>query len=226
MPLRQLILACMLSMTGHGPAIAATPAWTGAGNRFETLPEPIVVNGVSFEIRSAHGSEAGTLASRMAEEWGNSRDQKFAKPETLGGWNMVSRILGNHLEVLQWRGTGPETQLLWSRSDLNARIQAGPDFLLPLPHGCAMGTSVHGTAGSRRYVQRSARCNGSPRSVLSTIEAEARRRGFPLRLQEGVLMTGDRNKDVLVLAWPSNDATGIVGTSVVYLQTGREGGSQ
>lgn len=227
MPLRQLLLACTFSVVGLGPVIAASPGtWAGAGNRFESLPEPIVVNGVSFEIRTAHGSEAGALASRMAEEWSKSRGLKSAKPKNLGDWNMVSRIQGHHLEVLQWRGSGVETKLLWSRSDLNAKVQATPDFLLPLPRGCAMGTSVQGAAGSRGYAQRSGRCNGSPRAVLSSIDTEARRRGLPSRLEEGALMTGDRQNEVLVLAWPSKDANGTAGTSVVYLQTGREGSLQ
>jgi hypothetical protein len=225
--MRPAILACLLLMVGHGVSLAAPgEKWKGASDRLESLPEPVVVNGVALEVRSARGWEAAALASRLPEEWSRSPEHPAARPETLGNWTIVSRIQGHHLEVLQWRGSGVETRLLWSRSDLNARIQAAPELLLGFPSGCVVGTSVHGSAGSRAYVQTSGRCRGSARSVLSAFGTQARRRGLSFRLQEGTLTTGNRNTDVLVTAWPSKDRAGTARTSVVFLQTGREGGPQ
>ncbi len=57
----------------------------------------------------------------MGDQWSEESGVHGVRSASHGNWKILSRIHDAGLEVVQWRGTGKDAQLLWSRSDLLAR---------------------------------------------------------------------------------------------------------
>jgi hypothetical protein len=137
-----------------------------------------------------------------------------------GDWTILSRIHDAGLEVVQWHGAGKEAELLWSRSELRAKVQLPARGGLRFPATCVPGRTVSGMADAHTYLQRVAACVGSPRATLSAVRAIAGSQGFEVHSRDGQLLARDGTTETTVLAWSSAGA-GASATSLVYLQLNR-----
>jgi hypothetical protein len=186
----------------------------------DALREPILVNGVPLEVSRVTGRDVSLLAKRLNQKWSEESGSHGVRTEVHGAWTILSRIHDAGLEVVQWRGSGKDAELLWSRGDLKSRFQSPARVGLRFPAACVPGRTVSGKVDAHSYLQRVAACVGSPRATLSAVRAIAGSQGFEVRSRDGQLLARDRATETTVLAWPSAGA-GASATSLVYLQLNR-----
>jgi hypothetical protein len=213
-------LAVILFAASCLASAADAEAWRDLNVQVEPLAEPILVNGLPLKVTSVTGSDVEVLARRMGDKWISESDAHVVRFESHGSWKIVSRIHGADLEVVQWTGRGKNARLLWSRSELLARIQTPVHGGLRFPPGCVAGRTVSGRIDARSYWQQAASCKGSPRNALSAVRASAGTLGYEVLSRDGQLLARNGNTEITVLAWRSNDGPEPVTTSLVYLQLG------
>ena len=195
--------------------------WRGFDVRVETIAEPIHVNGVPVVIHRAVGSGVAAMAETIRKQWVQEAGATGVRADARSGWTVVSRLTEGNLEAIQWRGSGTETQLLWSSMELSPGMRSAPRTQLPLPRGCVSGRIVHGNVDMGVYLQRTARCAGSARATVSTISASAVSRGYAVRSLDGMLIAHRRGMEIVVVAEKGDDPQSSGGSSLVYLQVDR-----
>jgi hypothetical protein len=192
-------------------------AWRELRVHVDAIAEPILVNGLPLMVSRATGIDVGRLASRIDQKWREESGDHGVRFSTHDNWRILSRIQGDTLEVAQWRGTGSDAELLWSRTDLLTKTRLPAQGGIRLPTGCVPGRTVSGQIVGRRYSQQSARCMASPITTLADMRESALGQGYAVLLREGQLLARNKTSEITVLAWSSGDAVPNA-TSVAYLQ--------
>ena len=164
------------------------------------------------------GADAAVLAKRMGDRWIVEKGARGVRTTNSGPWNIISRFNGTGLEVVQWPDAGPESQLLLSRSELQARLPSTLRDGLRVPSGCVSGRSVSGRVDARSFWQQAAHCKGSPRNVLSSVRAMASTQGYEVQSLQSQLLARRGNTEITVLAWPADEGPSGASTSLVYLR--------
>jgi hypothetical protein len=219
MPVKRaaLILAC--GMTCHGiSASAGLESWRGFDVQIDAMSEPVYVNGYALQIHRAVGSGVGALVGAMRKQWIRESGVDHVRADIRGDWSILSRLVDDKLQSLQWRGTGPGSELIWSSNNVQARSWSGPRVLLGLPAGCLAGRTVHGNTRTGNYLQRTARCARSAGAILSSLSSYARRRGYAVRSGDGMLVANGHGTEILVVAGKTEASTIPSGSTLVYLQ--------
>jgi hypothetical protein len=191
--------------------------WRDLHVTVDSPAEPVLVNGQSIVVSRATGSDVNLLVGRLSRKWSEEGGDKAVRAEASGTWTVLSRIHDTGLEVMQWRGTGKDMELLLSRSELLAGSRAPEQEVIRFPAGCVPGRSVSGRLDARSWLQRTAHCNGSPRTVLLTMRGSASRQGFEVLAQEGQFLARRHHTEISVRALRGGEASS-AGTALIYLQ--------
>ena len=164
----------------------------GLSIEIESIPEPVLVEGLAMRIQIARGTDVPTLVQRIERRW----QAEGAELQRLQqqGWQMLGRWEEGRSELLQWRGVGEEAQLLLSEFDTLRRQAkpAPPPFNLPA--GCHWGIGIEGAETSRGYTQRSALCKLASAHLTSLLRASLSAQGWTLRGEGGPAIEVARGK--------------------------------
>jgi len=211
-----LLLAVLLTCRG---VCASTDLelWRAFDVQIEILPESTHVNGLPLLIHRATGSGVSSLVETLKRQWIQEVGIQSVRTDSRGDWVILSRIHAGSLQLLQWRGSGKSSELIWSSSNLRAHIQSPTHSVLALPPGCVAGRTVHGDIDDRGYLQRTAHCTSSPHWTLSAIGANASRQGYAVQTNTEMLVAHRRGIEVVVVVSRA-DPGAQQGTSLVYLQ--------
>ena len=213
----------LLLAASHIAIGADLGTWRDLHVRVESLPGPILVNGLPLMVSRATGSDVHQLAKRLSDKWHKEGGAQGVRAETNGTWTILSRIHDAGMEVVQWRGSGGDAELLWSRSELTAHVRTPARGGLRFPTGCIQGRTVSGQADTRAYSEQVARCKGSPRATLLAVQAVARAQGYEVLARDGQLLARNSASEVTVFAWRPDDGSVANDTSLVYLRAGSAG---
>jgi hypothetical protein len=142
----------------------------------DPVPETVVIDGLGMIMQRVTGSGVPDLIRRIEARWRGQGSQIQQLDQ--GGWVLRSRIHGKHSEVIQWRSTASDMELLWSRLDVAASVQPEPAKLFALPAGCAWSRSISGMSGHQRYLQRSARCSHGASDLARSLRASLSSQGW------------------------------------------------
>lgn len=187
---------------------------TGLALNVEAFQEALVVDGVPMQVRRATGSAVPELARRIEAQW-RSQGSDVKTPQR-AGWSVRSRIRGSRSEVMQWRTDIEVPELLWSTLDAAHHVIGTPEPGLALPAGCAWGRHVAGTAGKRRFSERSARCNLTAAELSPLLRRSLESAGWQIRSysQESMFLDRPGTEGMLSLSGQEADSS----TWVVWLQ--------
>lgn len=138
--------------------------------------EPLRVNGVPMQWHRATGSGVAEFVARLEKRW---RSESSLVQKLQGGdWRLLTRWRGDDSEVIQWRGTGRDAELVFSIMHGRAKVSSAPSVDLPLPSHCRAGRWIEGERLNRGYVQRSARCRGTPVQTATSLREVLLRDGW------------------------------------------------
>lgn len=142
--------------------VAAAPQWQGLRVSRESIDSIEAVNGVPVRIERFAGKDVPELLRRWLAEW-RADDQTAGQSGARSGeWRVYTRLLRPaSQEVLQVRGEGESSELLWSRLALSTRRFNEPSPL-SLPAGCKAGPRVQGRDDQGAFEMSTAVCRGSP----------------------------------------------------------------
>jgi hypothetical protein len=210
-------IALLLVVVSPFTAAMDVGVWRDLHVDVDVLPEPILVNGLPLAVVRATGSDVDVLAHRLRERWNAESDAHGIRSESHGAWKILSRVHDAGLEVVQWRGTGTDAELLWSRSDLPARVQVPVRGRLGFPPGCVPGRIVSGRVGARAYSQQAASCKGSLHATLAAVRSNASRKGYEVLSRDGQLLARNSTTEITVFALRPDGAS-TTGNALLYLQ--------
>lgn len=143
-----------------------------------------LVDGIPVAIRRVQGTGVELLARRIAARW---REAGAVQELHQGSWRILSRWIGGRSELIQWRGEGPDAELLYSM--LDPRVSAGQAAGLPrLPAFCSWGRTIRESAGQTPYRQATAWCRRSSTNVSGILSDSLRRAGWTVRAQTGSML--------------------------------------
>lgn len=132
----------------------------------EQLEGDVALNGVPVTITRAEGPGVPALAERMINRWRSESGPDSVWLSECCGWKLASRIHNGESQVVQWRTTVTDSELLWSTLVATAPPPAPPMVNAPLPPDCRWSGPVHGKVAGNQYVQISARCALDPQAAL------------------------------------------------------------
>ncbi len=155
----------------------------GLDMRMEPPTESMEVDGVPIAMQRVTGSGVAELARRVEQRWTESGSE--VRRLSHGDWQLLSRWSDGHSEVIQWRGVGARAELLFSSLDPRQRLGRMPPPPVDLPPQCVWGRQIEESAPTLRYRQRTARCRGSVRGLLSALRAALVEDGWILSAGRG-----------------------------------------
>lgn len=135
----------------------------------EHIAEPIAVDGVAMHIQRLQGRDIRRLAQRIEERWRAERSP--IQQSAHNGWQIRSRWVGLHSEVIQWRQTGEQAELVFSWFDVSLRPEPPAAAPVALPPRCMWIRSIAGKAAHHRYRQMTARCRVAPAQLAHQLES-------------------------------------------------------
>jgi hypothetical protein len=209
--------ALLIAASQLAPA-ADLGEWRDLNLKVEPLGESVQVNGLPLEISKFTGSDVVVLAKRMGDKWIGEEGAHGVRTTNSGPWKIISRFHGAGLEVVQWTNAGNESQLLWSRSDLQTHTRSTHRGGFGFPPVCMQGRAVSGRVDAQSYWQQTALCKGSPRNVLASVRTIAGAQGYEVQSREGQLLARSGNTEITILAWRSAEGPASAVTSLVYLR--------
>lgn len=184
MPVKRLawlLLACA-SCAG---AIETRDA-RGLDLRLETLPDPVAVDGVRFEIQFASGRDVPELVRRVEHRW--RQQGSVVQRLRQRGWEILSRWEQGQHELLQWRGEGPGAQLVFSRLDTTRTPERPGRGPLALPARCAWGRLVQ----DRSQAVHSAFCRLTVPQLQTQLRTRLVAQGWSLQHDAGLTFDVER----------------------------------
>ncbi|MDR2216280.1 MAG: hypothetical protein LBE59_10655 [Nevskiaceae bacterium] len=172
---QHLIRLCpLLALLLCASSLAAAPSWRGLNVEHEALDSIESVNDLPVSIERFVGRDVPELLSRWLAEWKADPGTVAMDTTRSGDWLIHSRLLHpQSQELLQVRGQGAATELLWSRMALRepaSGVTRGP----PLPAGCRAGPRMRGVDEQGAYDMSMSICRGSAATKLL---AQQRERG-------------------------------------------------
>jgi hypothetical protein len=149
------------------PISIAAPQWQGLHVVRESLDSIEKVNGVPMRIERFTGGDVPELLRRWLSEWRADEGTVALGSGSSGEWRLYSRLRRTFTqEVLQARGKGDSSELLWSSIPVSARQPVGS--LSPgVPAGCRAGPVVQGRDAQGTFEMYSAVCWRPPESLRS-----------------------------------------------------------
>jgi hypothetical protein len=127
----------------------------------EALDSIESVNGVPLHIERYTGRDVPELLLRWLAEWRMDEGTVGQVGGRSGEWRLYSRLLRSTAqEVLQARGQGDASELLWSRLALSSRPM-NTSIARHLPAGCKEGPRVQGRDARGAFDISSAVCRRS-----------------------------------------------------------------
>jgi hypothetical protein len=218
--LRTILAVLLLLVAASAPAFESQ--WiSGLHVTTEQLTGKTALNGVPFRVQRATGRDVPVLAERMRSDWRDSAGDQVL-PASESGWRLFGRIHDGRSEVVQWRGIGESSELLWSTMELRDVRRPPPAGTVTLPSGCLWLSPIHGLVQRNRFIQTTGFC---PREV-SAVAADLRRslsgKGWRLRQHQGHVLQIERGNQraQIVLAPASREPDPARATAVVVLEVG------
>lgn len=148
---------CSLLLAAGANAPAFERAWLiGLDVRTSGPPQILTTQGRQSSVHHARGQGVPQLAARIADSWGHAG--AVVRTDTAGTWQVASRLAGDRLDVVQWRGTGADAELLLSSQPLRASITSPRLPQPPLPATCRWSLRTGGPVAQRQFLQATARC--------------------------------------------------------------------
>ncbi len=146
--------------------------------RVEDLPGSTSFNGLPLRISRAAGPGIGMLARRIIDDWRAESGPESVRVEDCCGWRIASRIRSARPEVIQWRGEGPASELIWSESEPESARVPPESGTLPRMPQCRWSTRVSGRVGGRQFAQVAADCGLPAGDLLDAIGRHLDRGGW------------------------------------------------
>jgi hypothetical protein len=216
---RSILVLCGLSVCAGDAQAFERNAWRDLDVAVEELSGPMSVDGLAMSVLRAVGSDVPELVRRIGARWHKESDADRIRALAHEQWSILSRIHLGNSEVMQWRGSGEQAELLWSTTDLRQRPGSLPQRAVTMPAGCFWNRSVHGQEHGREYLQSNARCSLSSDHVLRTLISELQREQWSVRSTGGNLIVANRGRMAVRIAIaPLTRAARGAGASVVLLQ--------
>jgi transposase-like protein len=157
---RVALLLCLAT-----PLAAAAPQWQGLRVSRESIASIESVNGVPLHIERFAGRDVPELLRRWLAEWRADERTAGQSGGRSGGWRVHARLLRPATqEVLQVRGQGDASELLWSRLGLSDRSPNAPGAMR-LPADCRSGPRVQGRDAQGTFEISSGVCRRAPPHV-------------------------------------------------------------
>jgi hypothetical protein len=195
----------------------------GLDVRVEELEGQVGINGLPFAISRAVGPGVPNLAERVVQQW--SRQSGFESVRRLQccGWTFASRIHNGESQVVQWRLSGTDAQLLSSTLRISARTPAPPVVSAPLLPDCSWSRPVHGRIAGSQFIQQSARCALAPEEALQLMVRRLENAGWHSRRQGPLLVQAQRGTTkAQLIAAPEQDPLPVLApalSSLVLLES-------
>jgi hypothetical protein len=149
------------------PTSIAAPHWQGLHVLRESLDSIEKVNGVPMRIERFTGGDVPELLRHWLSEWRADEGTVAMGSGSSGDWRLYSRLRRPFTqEVLQARGKGHASELLWSSIPVSARqpVASAP---AGVPAGCRAGPGVQGRDAQGTFEMYSAVCWRPPESLRS-----------------------------------------------------------
>ncbi|MEO8308951.1 MAG: hypothetical protein ABI616_13015 [Pseudomonadota bacterium] len=217
------VLPVILLAASHLAGAMDLGAWRDLSVHVDSVTEPISVNGVPLQVSRATGIDVERLADRLEQKWTRESGRHAVHTEMNGVWTIMSRIHDAGLEVAQWRNAAGEAELLWSHSELSGKRSAPVRESLRLPAGCVSGQAISGNIDGRFYLQRTARCSGSPKATLLAVQRGATRQNYQVQSRDGQVLARNGSTEITVLAMDAADGYPAGVTNLVYLEVHQQG---
>lgn len=183
--MRSFVLA-LLAWTSCVGALEPRDA-RGLDVRMESLPEPLIVDGVVFEIQVASGSDVAELARRVEQRW--RQQGSIVQHMQQRGWQLVTRWDAGRNELVQWRGEGGAAQLIFSRLDtLKPPVRPGRGPML-LPSRCAWTRQIE----DRSHAVSSASCHLTLPELQRQVRMALVTQGWSIQREAGGLLEISRD---------------------------------
>lgn len=145
----------------------AAPQWQGLHVARESLDSIERVNGVPVRIERFTGRDVPELLRRWLSEWRADEYTVALGSGNSGDWRLYSRLRRPFSqEVLQTRGRGEASELLWSSIPVSERQPVGSVSPV-VPAGCRAGPGVQGSDAQGAFEMYSAVCWRPPESLRS-----------------------------------------------------------
>lgn len=185
------IMACLL-----GTSLAATFERRDLGGlsvTVESIPEVVIVDGLTLNITRASGVGVPQLAQRLQLRW--RTEGSVVSAQQVEGWNIVSRLDRGRNELVQWRGEGGRAELLHSSlvTDQQPRRRARAPF--DLPRACAWGRVIEGVSGHSTFEQHTARCKEAAATVTAGLPSRLQALGWSIRSRADAVWDMQRSSD-------------------------------
>lgn len=176
----------------------------------ERIDEDVIVDGVAMRIQWARGAGVPELARRMAGRWRTEGGELQELRQR--DWQMLARWQEGRSELIQWRGTGGNAELLHSWLDTTRAVarRRAPPF--SLPSSCKWGRVIEGVAAGRRHATHSARCRTGLPATRELLTRSLRAQGWTISHQSptALQVAGAGLQGELLLAEAGAGASSIV----------------
>lgn len=182
----------------------AAPQWQGLHVVRESLDSIERVNGVPMRIERFTGGDVPELLRRWLSEWRADEGTVAQGSGSSGDWRLYSRLRRPFIqEVLQARGTGDASELLWSSITVSERHPVG-SVSPGVPAGCRAGPGIQGRDAQGAFEMHSAVCWRPPESLRS-VSCDLRAAGTALCI---VPLPGKREDSARALVYLRRPASG------------------
>jgi len=205
---------------GSTPAIEPTDS-RGLDVAVANVDGSVQLEGVPVRIQQASGSDVPALVERIEQRW--RREGSTLHRLRQSGWQISSRLLSGHSEIIQWRGHGADAVLL--HSVLDPQVRRGRSLESPpaLTRSCAWTGAISGQYGGQAYLQRTAICAEAVPVLLDQLRVALPRQGWKIRRSSGDIIEvalGGRVAGIHVRPGSSEAMSTVVWTEAVARMPG------
>lgn len=213
-----LTRAVLLLLLAAGRAFAFESQWvSGLHVVTEHLAGETGLNGMLFRIQRATGRDVHLLADRIFDDWRHESGTDRVLALNVAGWRSFSRIHHGDSEVVQWRGTGATSELIWSVTNLRQTSIVPPTGSVLLPPNCNWRPPVHGIVQEGVFIQNTGVCPREMAAVANQFRRLFDAKGWTLREHTpGVLQAQRGNQRAEVVFAPAHARS--PATNVVILE--------
>jgi len=215
-------MPAVLLMLATAPAGAFESQWLfGLDVGIEKLAGKTAMNGVPLQVQRATGPDVPLLADRMRSDWRDAAGEQVLASRQ-ADWNLFSRVHGGQSEVVQWRGAGAQSELLWSIVTLRDVRGPPPVVSISLPQGCQWLSPIHGSVEKAHFIQTTGFCPREVAAVAAQLRRSLSREGWRLHEPSAHVLQVERGnrRAQIVLAPASQTPTSAQATHVVIVEVG------
>jgi hypothetical protein len=159
----------------------------------ESIPEEVIVDGLALRIKRASGADVPQLAQRLQIRW--RTEGSAVQSQQVEGWKSASRLDQGRNELIQWRGEGPDAELLHSSLVTGRLPRSRSRAPFALPGACAWGRVIEGVSGGSSFEQHTAQCAANAAALATAIQSRLQSLGWNIRSRMDAVWDVHRSGD-------------------------------